>query len=76
MVAGNAQHLVARITKPLQEAARLLELLGPCALREISADDDEVGLEPVDIPFDRFDEILVVGAEMQVGKVGEARPAR
>jgi len=36
------------------------------ALREVAADDDEVGLQPVDLAPDRLDQALVVGAEMEV----------
>jgi hypothetical protein len=47
--------------------ARLLELLGPRALREIAADDDQVGLELVGLAPNRLDEILVMRAEVEVG---------
>ena len=66
-----------------EEAARLLELLGPRALGEVAADDDEVGLLVRNPRLDRFDENGVVGAEMKVGQVkktghgqGNARAAR
>ena len=48
VVARHAEHLVAGVAKPLEEVAGFRELLGPGALREVAADDDEVGLELVD----------------------------
>ena len=58
--------------KPLEKLAGLPELLGAGALREVAADDDEVGLQLVDAPFDRLDQFLVVRAEVQVGQMDEA----
>ena len=71
VIAGHAEHLVPALAQPFEEAARLLELLGARALGEVAADDDEVGLELVDLPFDGFDQPLVMGAEMEIGKVNE-----
>ena len=51
-----------------------LELLGPRALREIAADDDEVGLLLVDALLNRLDQPRIVRAEMQVGQDGSAGP--
>ena len=72
MVTRNAEHLVARILKPLEELARLLELVGPCALSKVAADHDKVGVELVNAAFDGAHEVLIVGAKMQIGKVHEA----
>ena len=72
VVAGHAEHFVARCLQPLEELAGLAELLGPRALGEVAADDDEVGLQLVDTPLDGLDQPLVMGAEMQVGKMDEA----
>ena len=44
MISGDAEHFMARIAQPVEELAGLLELLGSGALREVAADDDEVGL--------------------------------
>jgi hypothetical protein len=52
--------------------AGFLELLGLCALGEVAADEDEVGLETADLGFDGFDQHFVVCAEMEVGEVEEA----
>ena len=51
---------MARIAQPVEELAGLLELLGSGALREVAADDDEVGLDVVDVLPDRRDEALVM----------------
>ena len=75
MIAGHAEHFMARLAQPLEELARLLELLGSGALGEVAADDDEVGLELVDAPLDGVDQSLVVGAEMEIGQVNEASHA-
>ena len=72
VVAGNSEHLVTAVAQPLEELARLAELLGPRALGEVAADDDEVGLQLVDLAVDRFDQPLVVGAEMEVGEMDDA----
>ena len=61
-----------RSRKPFEELAGLAELLGPRALGEVAADDDEVGLELVDLPLDRLDQPLVMRAEMKVGEMDEA----
>ncbi len=66
VVAGNAKHFVAGMLEPFEEPARIAELLGAGALREIAADDDEVGLQLVDPFLDSFNQPLVMGAEMQV----------
>ena len=63
---------MAAFAQPIEEFARLPKLFGPRALREIAADHDEVGLELVDLPPDRFDQALIVRAEMQVGQMDEA----
>src|SRR3954466_10510049 len=73
MVAGHTKHFMAALAQPFEEATRLLELLGTGALGEVAADDDQVGLEYVDRPLDAFDQPLVVSAEMEVGKMDEAR---
>ena len=72
MIARHAEHLVAGISQPLEELAGLLELLGPRALREVAADDDEVGLLLVDALVDRLDQPRVVGAEVKVGQMDQA----
>ena len=75
MVAGNAEHLVAAFTQPLEKLAGLAKLLGPGALGEVAADDDEVGLELVDLPLDRFHQLFVMGAKMQVGEMDDSSHA-
>jgi hypothetical protein len=72
VIAGDSEHFVAAVPQPFEELARLLELLGPCALREIAADHDEVGLELIHRPIDALDQPLVMSAEMEVGKMDEA----
>jgi hypothetical protein len=71
VVAGDAKHLVTMFAKPFEELARLAELLGPGALGEIAADDDEVRLEAVDLLADSFHEALVMRAEVEVGKMDD-----
>jgi hypothetical protein len=72
MVAGHCKHFVPGRLQPFEEAAGLAELLGPRALREVAADDDEVGLELIDALLNRADELIVMGAEVQVGQMNEA----
>ena len=73
MVARNTQHLMTFCLQPLKEAARLAKLVGPRPLGEIAGDDDQVGLQLVDPLFDAIDQLLVMGAEMKVGEMGDAR---
>jgi hypothetical protein len=47
-------------------------LLGTSALGEVAADDDELRFQRIDLALDGFDEILVMGAEVKVGKMDEA----
>ena len=72
MVSGHPEHLVPMIAQAVEEIASIAELLGTRALGEVAADDDEVGLELIDLPFDRLDQPLVMGAEMEVGEVNDA----
>jgi hypothetical protein len=72
VVTRDSQDLVPAFAQPLEEAARVLELLCPRALGEVAADDDKIGLQPVDAGLNGFNQILVMGAEMQVRKVDEA----
>ena len=72
MIARNTEHLVTRLAQLLEEMAGLLELLGPGALGEIAADHDQVGLQFVGLALDRFDEVFVVRAEVQVRQMDEA----
>ena len=76
MVAGHAEHLVARLAQRFEESARLLELLGPGALGEIAADDDEVGPMHLQPGFGRRHDLLVVSAEMEVGELDDGRNVR
>src|SRR5438477_7229945 len=69
VVAGDPEDFVPALAQAFEEFARFAELLGPCTLREIAADDDEVGFQPVDLPVDRLDEPLVMSAEVQIGKM-------
>jgi hypothetical protein len=64
------------VPNALKELTGLLELLRPCALGEIAADDDEIGLQLVDASLDSSNQPVVVGTEMQVRKVDEASHAR
>jgi hypothetical protein len=57
----------------LEKLARFLELLGPGALGEIAADHDQRRREFVDLARDRLDQPRVVGAEVEVGEMDEAR---
>src|SRR6185437_9646977 len=63
---------MAMIAQSLKELASLAELLGPGALREVAADHDEVGFQLIGLPLDGLDQLLVVRAEMQVGKMHDA----
>jgi len=69
MISGDADDFLARIAQPVEELAGLLELLGSGALREVAADDDEVGLDLLNAPLDRGDEFLVVSAEVKIRQV-------
>src|SRR5690348_201149 len=75
VIAGNAKHLVTGILKPFEEAARLLELLCPGALREVAADDDEIGFQLIDASPDSLHQALIMRAEVQVRKMDEASHA-
>ena len=55
----------------VEEGAGLLELLGPGALGEVAADDDEVGLLLIHPRFDRVDQLVVMRAEVKVGQVDQ-----
>ena len=55
------------LAEPFEESARFLELLGAGTLGEIAADDDEIGLERVDMPFDGVDQPLIMSAKVEVG---------
>ena len=52
-----------------------MELFGARALREVAADDDKVGFQLVDPPLDRFNQPLVMSAEMKIREVDEASHA-
>jgi hypothetical protein len=73
MVAGHGQHFMTLAPQPLEEFACILELVGSRPLGEIAGDDDQVGLQLVDPLFDTIDQLLVMGAEMKVGQMGDAR---
>src|SRR6185369_10456837 len=62
VITGNSENLMPTVSKRFQELARLAELLRARALSEVAADEDEVGLQPVDLAADRLDQALVVGA--------------
>ena len=70
VVAGNSEHFVTGMLKPLEELAGLAELLGPGALGEVAADDDEVGFS-ASTRSRRPHQPFVMRAEMQVGKMHE-----
>ena len=72
MVARYAEHNMPGMLQPFEELAGLLELLGLGALREVAADDDEIGFQLVDGFFDCLNQALIMRAEMQVGKMQEA----
>jgi hypothetical protein len=57
---------MAAFAQSFEELACLFELLGPRALSEVAADDDEVGLELVDLRVDGLDEAVIVRTEMKV----------
>ena len=62
---------MARLAQPVEEVAGFLELLGPRALGEVAADDDEVGFLLVNALLDRIDQPRVVSTEMQIGQVDQ-----
>ena len=77
MIAGHAEHVMARRFQPFEELARLLELLGPRALGEVARNDDQVGLRPRrPTPRPRSTSRVVMRAEVQVGKMGDAGHVR
>jgi hypothetical protein len=67
MIAGNAEHFVAALAHALEEFACLAKLLGARTLGEVAADDDEVGLQLINLRVDGRDELLIVRSEMEVG---------
>ena len=71
VVAGDSEDLVTGILQPGQEPAGLLELVGTRSLREIAADNHEVGFCFVDPGLDRLDEVRFVCPEMKVGQVDQ-----
>jgi len=75
MVPGDAKDFVPLVTEPLEKLASFGELLGPCALSEIAADHDKVGFQRIGFALYGGDEILIVGAKMQVRKMDEASHA-
>jgi hypothetical protein len=48
MVTGDRQHFMTGVAQPSEEFASLFELLGSGALREVAADDNQVGLFVID----------------------------
>ncbi len=72
VVSGNTEHLVPTLPQAFEELACLAKLLGACALGEIAADHDQVGLQLVDLPLDSLDQTFVMRAEMKVGKMDDA----
>ena len=73
MVARHAKHVMAGLAQPIEEGARVLELLGPRALGEIAADDNQVGFVGVDPFLNRLDQLGVVRAEVEVGQMDDSR---
>ena len=71
-VSRHSEHLMSRTLQALEELTGLLELLRPGALREVAADDDEVGLELIDAALQGADQTLVMRAEVQVREMDEA----
>ena len=71
MVARHAENFVAAIPQPFEEVAGLAELLGPRALGEVAADDDEVGLLRIDLFGNGFHQPLVMGTEVKVGEMDD-----
>jgi hypothetical protein len=63
---------VAALAQPIEERAGFTELLGPRALGEVAADDDEVRCDLVDLALDCHHQPGVVSSEMEVGKVDQA----
>ena len=60
---------MAGISQPFEEAAGLLELLGPGALGKIAGNDDQVGPGVVNPLLDRLDQPVVMSAEVKIGKM-------
>ena len=48
MIPRNAEDFVAPVAQARQELARFLELLGAGTLREVAANDDQIGFRLVD----------------------------
>jgi aminoglycoside phosphotransferase (APT) family kinase protein len=72
MIARNAKHFMTGVPQPFEKSICLLELFGPRALREISRNDNQVGLGIVDPLLDGLDQPGIMGAKVQVGKVDQA----
>jgi hypothetical protein len=66
VIARNPEHVVAALAQSVEKFAGVAKLLGPRTLGEVTADDDEVRFQFVDLPIDGLDQPLVVGAEMEV----------
>ena len=71
MVAGDAERLEAGALEPVEEGAGLAILLDPRPLGEVAADDDEVGPVLGQPRLRAGDHSRVVGAEMDVGEMGD-----
>src|SRR5687767_13290778 len=72
MVAGHSEHFMAGASQPLEEFARLMKLIGPRSLGEIARNHHQLGLELGQPPLDACNDAIVMGAEMQVGEMGDA----
>jgi hypothetical protein len=71
VVAGDHQQ---RAAKSLQKTGRAFVLLGPAAVREIAAGDNQSGVDTLDQSVERtLDFRRLDGADMQVGEVKEPR---
>src|SRR5436190_18578911 len=72
MIARHAENVVTRRFQSLKKPACFLELLGLGALGEVAGNDDQVGPGFVDPFLDRSHQLLVVRAEVEIGKMGNA----
>ena len=72
MVARYREHFMAAVVQTLQKLAGFAKLLGPGALREVAADDDQIRLQLVDLPVDRLDQPVVMGPKVEIGEMDDA----
>ena len=72
VIARNGQDLVPGRAQAVEPGRGLPELVDPRALGEIAADDDQIGLLLFQPGLRRRHDLWIVGAEMNVRKMGYA----